>query len=178
MDIFESLENLGVSEECFSDIVTMVEAMLSEDIHSAIDKDNPGKEYTKAGSPKSELHDLARERQYSAAYQYGEERGKPWGKRWEDEQEFSDRRSGEDTKNYKGQRKTTEKQFKGFGTVTVGGAEPNELDKKVRREHAKKDGRPVQDYPFDDDLEDYVGNGSKPQKIIDKSIARHNRKNK
>ena len=31
MNIFKSLENLNVSEECFEDIVTMVEAMLSED---------------------------------------------------------------------------------------------------------------------------------------------------
>lgn len=30
MDIFESLEELNVSEECFDDIVSMVEAMLSE----------------------------------------------------------------------------------------------------------------------------------------------------
>ena len=30
MDIFESLEQLNVSEECFDDIVSMVEAMLNE----------------------------------------------------------------------------------------------------------------------------------------------------
>lgn len=30
MDIFENLENLNVSEECFDDIVSMVEAMLNE----------------------------------------------------------------------------------------------------------------------------------------------------
>lgn len=30
MNIFESLEELNVSEECFDDIVTMVEAMISE----------------------------------------------------------------------------------------------------------------------------------------------------
>lgn len=147
------------------------EAMeLMEDIHKMIDKHGD-----KIG-PKSELHDLMRARQYDAAIQYGEEKGKPYEKRWEDEQDFEDRRKGEDTKNYKGQRKTTEKQFKGFGTVTVGGAEPSEIEKKVRREHAKRDGRPVQDYPFDGDLEDYVGNGSKPQKIIDKSIKRHEKK--
>lgn len=37
MDIFESLENLNVSEECFDEIMDMVEELLSEDIHSAID---------------------------------------------------------------------------------------------------------------------------------------------
>ena len=126
--------------------------------------------------PESELHDLMRGHQRSAEIQYAEERGKPIGRRWEDEQEFSDRRNGEDTKNYKGRRKTTEKQFKGFGTVTVGGAEPSELSKKTRRESAKKHGRPVQDYPFDGSLEDYVRDGSNPQKIIDKSIARHKAK--
>ena len=30
MDIFESLKNLNVSEECFDDIVTMVEAVINE----------------------------------------------------------------------------------------------------------------------------------------------------
>lgn len=41
MDIFESLESLNVSEECFDDIVTMVEAMLNEDIFSAIKQKYP-----------------------------------------------------------------------------------------------------------------------------------------
>ena len=31
MDIFESLENLNVSEECFDDIVSIVEEILSEE---------------------------------------------------------------------------------------------------------------------------------------------------
>ena len=116
------------------------EAMeLLEDIHKMIDKHGD-----KIG-PKSELHDLMRTYQREAAIQYAEEKGKPWGERWKDEQDFEDRRKGEDTKNYKGQRKTTEKQFKGFGTVTVGGAEPDELEKKIRREHAKKAGRPVKE---------------------------------
>ena len=147
------------------------EAMeLMEDIHKMIEKHGD-----KIG-PKSELHDLMKMHQHSAAYQYGEEKGKPYGERWKDETEFENRRKGEDTKNYKGQRKTTEKQFKGFGTVTVGGAEPTELEKKIRRDHAKRDGKPVQDYPFDGDIDDYTQDGSKPQKIIDKSIARHNKK--
>ena len=37
MDIFESLENLNVSEECFDEIMGIVEDMLSEHIASAID---------------------------------------------------------------------------------------------------------------------------------------------
>ena len=35
MDIFESLENLNVSEECFDDIMNMVEELLSEGTHLA-----------------------------------------------------------------------------------------------------------------------------------------------
>lgn len=31
MDIFEGLENLNVSEECFDDIISMIEELLSED---------------------------------------------------------------------------------------------------------------------------------------------------
>jgi hypothetical protein len=38
MDIFESLENLNVSEECFDDIMGIVEDLLSEDIKSEIHK--------------------------------------------------------------------------------------------------------------------------------------------
>ena len=59
MDIFESLEQLNVSEECFDDIVSMVEAMLSENIFDQIEKvhgkvetrlpDEPFSETNKAG---------------------------------------------------------------------------------------------------------------------------------
>ena len=35
MDIFESLENLNVSEECFDDIMDIVEELLSEGTHLA-----------------------------------------------------------------------------------------------------------------------------------------------
>ena len=38
MDIFESLENLNVSEECFEDIINIVECYLSEDTVSYIEK--------------------------------------------------------------------------------------------------------------------------------------------
>ena len=44
MDIFESLENLNVSEECFDDIISIVEELLSEDVYSAIDKYAPEKD--------------------------------------------------------------------------------------------------------------------------------------
>ena len=53
MDIFESLENLNVSEECFDDIMGIVEEILGEDIHSAIDK------YYKGKRNKKDLHDRA-----------------------------------------------------------------------------------------------------------------------
>ena len=43
MDIFESLENLNVSEECFEDIVGLVEELLSESIYHAI-QNNPTKQ--------------------------------------------------------------------------------------------------------------------------------------
>lgn len=177
--ILDTINNMIQGKATLEDLLQIVrqkkaplkEAMeILEDIHAMIDKHGD-----KIG-PKSELHDLIRSHQLDAATQYGEEKGKPFGRRWQDEQDFEDRRKGEDTKNYKGQRKTTEKQFKGFGTVTVGGAEPTELEKKIRREHAKKDGKPVQDYPFDGDIEDYTNDGSKSQKIIAKSIARHEKK--
>jgi hypothetical protein len=177
--ILDTINNMIQGKATLEDLLQIVrqkkaplkEAMeILEDIHAMIDKHGD-----KIG-PKSELHDLIRSHQLDAATQYGEEKGKPFGRRWQDEQDFEDRRKGEDTKNYKGQRKTTEKQFKGFGTVTVGAAEPTELEKRIRREHAKKDGKPVQDYPFDGDLEDYTNDGSKSQKIIAKSIARHEKK--
>lgn len=38
MNIFESLKELNVSEECFEDIVSMVEAMINEDIWDYADK--------------------------------------------------------------------------------------------------------------------------------------------
>ena len=38
MDIFESLENLSVSEECFDDIMDIVEEILSEDLWKQIEK--------------------------------------------------------------------------------------------------------------------------------------------
>ena len=38
MNIFESLENLNVSEECFNEIMGIVEEILNEDIIRAIDK--------------------------------------------------------------------------------------------------------------------------------------------
>ena len=44
MNIFESLENLNVSEECFDDIMGIVEELLSEDVYSAIDKYAPEKD--------------------------------------------------------------------------------------------------------------------------------------
>ena len=130
-------ENDKVKEAC--EIMQEIINTVSEDIHSQIEKHGD-----KIG-PKSELHDLMRTHQRSAELQYAEEKGKPYGERWKDEQEFADRRKGHDTKNYKGQRKTTEKQFKGLGTITVGGAEPDEFDKEVRRESAKKHGRPVKE---------------------------------
>ena len=38
MDIFESLENLNVSEECFDEIMDMVEGLLSESLKQEISK--------------------------------------------------------------------------------------------------------------------------------------------
>ena len=38
MDIFESLENLNVSEECFDEIMGIVEELINEDIYHAIQK--------------------------------------------------------------------------------------------------------------------------------------------
>ena len=47
MDIFESLENLNVSEECFGDIIRIVEDIVSEDIKSAIVKKYGEPKYNK-----------------------------------------------------------------------------------------------------------------------------------
>ncbi len=52
MDIFESLENLAVSEECFDDIMGLVEELIREDVHSAINKYAPEKD-------RERLHDKA-----------------------------------------------------------------------------------------------------------------------
>ena len=38
MDIFESLENLNVSEECFDEIMDMVEQLLAEDLEATAEK--------------------------------------------------------------------------------------------------------------------------------------------
>jgi hypothetical protein len=53
MNIFESLENLNVSEECFDEIMELVEELLSEKVQDTIDKKydmNPekGQFYSKA----------------------------------------------------------------------------------------------------------------------------------
>jgi hypothetical protein len=49
MDIFESLENLNVSEECFDEIIGIVEELINEDIKSYIVK--------KYGEPKFNKED-------------------------------------------------------------------------------------------------------------------------
>lgn len=119
--------------------------VLAEDIHSAIDKSNKGSKYTEQGTAKSDLHYLAGRGQRMAEIQYAKEKGKPVGKQWEDEAEYSQRQRGDDTKNAKGMRKTQAKQFKGFGRISVYGNEPEEHEKEVRRESAKKAGRPVKE---------------------------------
>ena len=48
MDIFESLENLNVSEECFNDIVGLVEELLSEDIVDSVLKHTEGDDSKRA----------------------------------------------------------------------------------------------------------------------------------
>jgi hypothetical protein len=56
MNIFESLENLQVSEECFDEIIEIVEEILSEDIIRAIDKKyDPKIEKAKGNKKKSEI---------------------------------------------------------------------------------------------------------------------------
>lgn len=52
MDIFESLENLNVSEECFEDIVGLVEEYIQENVFTAIDK--------YSNKPKEEKWELSR----------------------------------------------------------------------------------------------------------------------
>ena len=141
-ELFKSLSE-SVSEECFNEILDMVRGLLNEDVHSAIDKDNEGSEYTKKGTPKSELHRAINQAQRSAEIQYAQEKGKPIGRQWSDETEFEQRRVGDDTKNAKGERKTYAKQFKGLGHISVYGDQPDEIDKEVRKESAKKHGRPV-----------------------------------
>ena len=119
--------------------------VVSEDIHSAIDKSNKGSEYTEKGTAKSDLHYLANRGQRMAEIQYAKEKGKPVGKQVFDEIEYAERQRGDDTKNAKGERKTHAKQFKGLGHISVYGDQPDEIDKEVRRESAKKHGRPVKE---------------------------------
>ena len=70
MNIFESLENLNVSEECFDDIMGIVEELLSEDIHSAIDTyaktDKKGRDalHKKARENKERQEDTDYDRKY------------------------------------------------------------------------------------------------------------------
>ena len=64
MDIFESLENLAVSEECFDDIIGIVEELLSEDIYHAIDKYAPEKDKQRL---MNKAYDAQQKELYSAA---------------------------------------------------------------------------------------------------------------
>ena len=69
MSIFEDLENLNVSEECFDDIMSLVEELLSEDIHSAIDT------YAKTDKKgRDALHKKARINKDNAEYEDDERR--------------------------------------------------------------------------------------------------------
>ena len=53
MDVFESLENLNVSEECFDSIMGIVEEIISENIYQDIE-DKWGKaKYTTKGRPQN-----------------------------------------------------------------------------------------------------------------------------
>ena len=85
MDIFESLENLGISEECFNDIMDIVEEILDESsksIYNAIEKKHGKPEYDEEGNPankSAELKDkftVARNKEYSDAYMRDYEKGK------------------------------------------------------------------------------------------------------
>lgn len=61
MDIFESLENLNVSEECFNDIVGIVEEIISENIRDAIIAKYGEPTYTSSGKyPKNKPAKLIR----------------------------------------------------------------------------------------------------------------------
>ena len=64
MDIFESLENLNVSEECFEEIMDMVEELLSEDIYHTIDKHAPEKDKQRL---MNKAYDNQQKELYSAA---------------------------------------------------------------------------------------------------------------
>jgi hypothetical protein len=93
MDIFESLENLEVSEECFNNIMDIVEEILSEDIHSAIDTYaddyKKGRLHQKADEVQDKYEDDVDNR----------EGGKASFEQWH-------RRYGADTKNREGEKKT------------------------------------------------------------------------
>ena len=135
-------ENDKVKEAC--EIMQEIISTVSEDIHSAIDKDNEGSEYTSKGNSKKELHHKAAEGRRSEEIQYAEEKGKPIGKRFNDEIEYMERRNGEDTKNYKGENKTYRKQYPTSTDVRVYN-KPSEFDKAFRVELAKKAGKPVKE---------------------------------
>lgn len=70
MNIFESLENLGVSEECFEDIVTMVEAMLSEtsDERAKWASDESHKRYNNARTRHDSLKEIIKRNKKSGFY--------------------------------------------------------------------------------------------------------------
>ena len=89
MDIFESLENLPVSEECFDEIMGLVEEILSEDIETTI-KDKYGEPkykepYYSPANKSAQLLDKVAQAQNDEIEQAAERENKSpvriWGKR-------------------------------------------------------------------------------------------------
>jgi hypothetical protein len=120
MDIFESLKNLNVSEECFDDIMGIVEEILSEDIYDYIQKKHGKAVYdisTNRPANKSaklirKAQEIAREEEHQATMRDARVT-EPDGNKWSSKdrnnlQNAHDKIKGkrEETKNTKGKDKT------------------------------------------------------------------------
>ena len=71
MSIFESLENLNVSEECFDDIMGIVEEILDETLAQYIVKKHGKPEYDeKTGEPKNKAAELFKKASKNKDYEY------------------------------------------------------------------------------------------------------------
>ena len=174
MNIFESLENLNVSEECFNDIIGIVEDLLSEDVDDI--KKRIEKKYGKAKGYLDSYYDtrnksaklidkldLAREREEEKAAEranYKKLRVSPKIDDWIDNSKTVDRVA-------KGQGKEKSKLIIKRYSRNKGSFYPSSNKYILRGDNQQFTGSK----PPSDTLGSY-------KKAEEKSIARHNNKNK
>ena len=149
MDIFESLENLNVSEECFDDIMGIVEGILG-----AIDKSNYSPEKKEQLKKKALDNDqkewssaVDREMKQDPNYRGETVTGHhtPYGIEDKTIDKVINKRGY--TKNSKGEEKTQEKQLKGLESIIgVAPAMSDEEKYKLRKAIGKNRVKEIKDY--------------------------------